>query len=125
VTLIFLSTGKILIGDGSGVQTLTAPTTGDYAGILMWRPKQASCTNGFEMNGGATFKYDGILYFPGCRINMNNNAKLNTNAAFTLIIADTITMTGSAAINVHTNNAYGAALIAAPAVGGGEFGLIE
>lgn len=107
VTIIFTSAGKFSVGDGSGVQHLTAPNSGPYAGVLMWRPAQASCSNKIIFNGGATFQYDGIMYFPGCEFNMSNNAKLRTDAKFTYIIADRFHLTGSASIDVKVSNPYG------------------
>jgi hypothetical protein len=75
--------------------TLTAPTTGSYAGILLYQDPTvvSSAVNTFA--GGASLNLTGTLYFPTTGISISNGV----NAAYTIIVADNITFTGGVTLN--------------------------
>lgn len=97
VTLVFTSInggnyGSATINGGASVN-LTAPTTGPYAGIVMFGDRSMPTGTGFTFNGGSTQVFKGALYLPKA------NAKFaggdNTGNGCTQLVADTVTFTGN------------------------------
>ncbi len=82
--------------------TLTAPTTGTYAGVLIMEDRRITttscggsiCTDNF--GGGSASAYTGIIYGPKSLMNFYGNAALT---AYTIIVAYDISMVGSTSIN--------------------------
>jgi hypothetical protein len=73
VTFLFLqNAGPITVNGGTSI-TLTAPTTGRYAGILMQRHSLApDVAISFSGNSGTTL--DGAIYMPGHNVTMTGNS---------------------------------------------------
>ena len=76
---------------GSSPVTLTAPTTGTYAGILFYQ--DPSNTTAADLStGSGNNNLQGALYFPKAALKMTGSSSINEN---TLIIVSTFTLTGS------------------------------
>jgi Flp pilus assembly protein TadG len=84
----------IQIGANS-TASLAAPTTGTYAGILFFEDRAAPPTND-NYGGGAAAMYQGVIYARNAAVTMYGNASI---AAYTLLIADTISMQGTSGFN--------------------------
>ena len=121
VTIVMLSSGRMDVNNNAGLRRLSAPTTGPHAGMLFWRPAQSSCPYGMTLSGAASFAYDGVIYLPGCKLDMSNNSRLLTNSAFTMVVTDQIEVRGSARIDIHVDNPFG---WGSTALGGGGAELI-
>lgn len=75
--------------------TLTAPTTGAYAGLLFWQTcasGAASGSNGnglIDFNGGSTLTASGTVYAPCGTVQVDNNAQVTTasSSSFAVISA--------------------------------------
>lgn len=97
----------------SNTYTLTAPTSGPTAGILVWQ----GCSSGGTapantMNGGSTLQISGAFYAPCGALDLNNNAQLTTvSGKSTSVIANTIYATGSAGISVSGSSSGGSATL--------------
>ena len=90
---IFMHNGGISV-NGSASLSLSAPTTGDYAGMLFWSSR--SNTSSHTFNGNGATDLNGFLYFPkGAVAYSGNNA---TTSTCMRIVADTITLTGSSTL---------------------------
>lgn len=95
----------------SNTYTLTAPTSGPTAGILVWQ----GCSSGGTapantMNGGSTLQISGAFYAPCGALDLNNNAQIITvSGKSTSVIANTIYATGSAGISVAGSSSGGSA----------------
>jgi hypothetical protein len=82
--------------------TLTAPTTGTYAGVLLLVDRRITttscggtiCTDNF--GGGASGAYTGIIYGPKSLMNFYGNAALTS---YTIIVAYRLAMNGTTNIN--------------------------
>lgn len=76
--------------------TFSAPTSGTLSGILFFQdrsvPKGSAAST---FGGGANMTLTGALYFPTTQLNYSNGA----NAAYTILVADTLTFTGGATMN--------------------------
>ncbi len=86
VTFDMVSGGVTL--NGNGTTTLSAPTTGNYNGVLFFQPK--TNTTGPTLNSGHSGSLIGALYFPGATITGNSSGD-----AWTLIIGSSITLNGA------------------------------
>jgi hypothetical protein len=112
VTFVLTSSGSINnIGtvqlNGGATVTLNAPAEGAtsagpggiYEGLLFYQdpraPKDTSKTG--QLNGGATSSLVGATYFPSNNVTWNGN--LTGVSECTLIIADTVTLTGSSVLS--------------------------
>ena len=87
----FYNNGTTAISD-TGAQTisLTAPTSGTYAGILFFQ--DAADTQAATFAGTGTTSLTGALYLPGAAVSL----AANSGAAYTIVVANGITFTGSA-----------------------------
>lgn len=69
---------------------LTAPTAGNYSGILFFQPavnNSGATINGSTGNGGS--RMQGALYFPNATLTM---AGAGNNAAYMLLVAGTLNL---------------------------------
>jgi len=76
-------------------ETLTAPTTGTYAGILLFQDPTVVSKAANSFAGGTSANLTGTLYFPTTPLSFSNGA----SAAYTIIVADSVTFTGGATLN--------------------------
>jgi hypothetical protein len=86
----FNSGGPIVInGDvNNDVVTLSAPTTGTYAGILFFQ--DSNDTSSATIAGAGGSKIEGALYFPQAQLTTNGGG----SAAYTIVVAKTIVFKG-------------------------------
>lgn len=89
--------------------TMTAPTSGATAGILVWQecgPGHASPDN--TMAGGSSLVVSGAFYAPCGKLSMSDNAQLKTEDGGAMsVVADTIDAAGSAGIAAAGSAASG------------------
>jgi hypothetical protein len=76
-------------------ETLTAPTTGTYAGILIFQDPTVVGGAASSFAGGTNANLTGALYFPTTALSFSNGA----SAAYTIIVADSVSFTGGVTIN--------------------------
>jgi Flp pilus assembly protein TadG len=76
--------------NGGLTSNFTAPTTGAYAGILLYQ--DPGDTNGITLNGNSTAVLTGALYCPTASITMNGN---NSTSPYTIVVAYSVTMNGN------------------------------
>ena len=81
--------------DNGTTVTLTAPTTGTYAGILLYQDPTVVSASRNSFAGGASLNLTGTLYFPTTGLTFSNGA----NAAYTIIVADNVNFTGGVTLN--------------------------
>lgn len=90
--------------NGNNTSTLSAPTTGTYAGMLFWQ--DSACTATFSIGGNGAINATGTIYAPGATVAGNgNNAVVNVsqivakrvdtqNADFAITYSNTLTYQG-------------------------------
>lgn len=59
--------------NGNATLNLTAPSSGDYNGVLVYQHRNAALTSQ-HINGGADMRIDGAFYMPGTELTFNGNA---------------------------------------------------
>src|SRR3546814_7963663 len=68
--------GDIKINGGAEIN-LTAPTSGDYKGVVLYRDRRADVID-VKFNGGAGFDFTGAIYMPTTNLEMLGNFEFNS-----------------------------------------------
>lgn len=88
----YLTNGATVSMNGSATVTLSAPSTGAYAGLVFYGDRtQATAVN--KINGNATSNITGAIYFPSQEVDFLGN--FSGAGGCTQVVADTIYYTGS------------------------------
>jgi Flp pilus assembly protein TadG len=85
----YLTNGASLVIDNGANVNLVAPTSGTYAGTLIFQ--DPSDTNAMTIAGGSTVNVSGIIYAPTSNVALNNGSNTTINADF---VAYTLTLSG-------------------------------
>ncbi len=94
----YLPVGASLdIANGAN-ETLTAPTSGTYNGILFYQDRQNS--TGETLQGGASSVFQGILYFPAANFTFTGGTSTNTYAS---IISRSLTFSGGTKVKNYAD----------------------
>jgi hypothetical protein len=88
---IFLQSGGIT-WNGSAEIKLTPPTTGPYAGLLLYAPP--SNTSDMRINGNSNSLLQGLVFMPGAPIDFNGTGQLQKS--YVQIVGYTVNMCGTA-----------------------------
>ena len=90
------SYGSIDINANSTV-SLTAPTTGTYAGVLLMEDRSIPAGTYTDSFGGGSYQsYTGIIYAPKSNMNYSGNA---ASSAYTILVSWRLQMVGTSTIN--------------------------
>jgi Putative Flp pilus-assembly TadE/G-like len=99
----FYFTGAATINmTGTPTINLTAPSTGTYAGILMYQDPADTNTTGPSLGGNSGSQYTGILYFPKDQLTFYGN---NNSLSVGVVVADSLALSGHP--NVTFNGSAG------------------
>ena len=98
-----------LTGNGSGIAMtgtttvhLSAPTSGTYAGILIYGDR--SQTNGSAaFNGNNNNYYEGTVYLPTMSVALTGNGTGTSSTPWSAFIADTVTISGNGNFTINSN----------------------
>ena len=94
------SIGSVTVNAGARLN-LTAPTTGTYAGILMYQDRRAptstSSSNQNHINGNSQSSFQGAFYFPNQQTTFNGTAGMST--ACMQLVARRVVFVGTASIS--------------------------
>jgi hypothetical protein len=85
---------------GNDVNSLNAPTSGPYNGILMWQDK--SDTSADTLKGGSSLILNGAIYLPKAALSYNGG----TNTTNTTIVCDTLSLVGNSIINAAATTSF-------------------
>jgi len=111
--------GGFRVSNGVSGLSLTAPTTGDLTGVLIYEdrnftPTGANATTSFQ--GGATSAMNGIIYLPDSTASFGNGT--STTAQTSLVAKDAIFNGGSYVFNPSTSSSLtGSTTVTANLVG--------
>lgn len=84
--------------NGGATINLTAPTSGTYAGVLIYQDRRAAVMGDrVHLNGNSSSRLQGAVYVPRNEILMNGTTNMNTNCL--QLIGYRLTFTGNSRIN--------------------------
>ena len=89
----YFSSGSLTM-NGSSSADLVAPTTGTYAGILIYQ--NPSDTSGIILNGQSNSIWQGSVYAPGASLTINGGGNA---AAYTIVDTASMTINGGVDFN--------------------------
>jgi Flp pilus assembly protein TadG len=81
--------------NGGAVATLTAPTSGTYAGLLFYQDPRTPAGSS-TINGNSASSFQGGLYFPSRQLLFNGNTGMHTECL--QLVARTLVFSGNSAI---------------------------
>jgi len=87
--------------NGQGALTLTAPTSGDYAGILFHGDPASDPNTEHMVTGNGSAILDGIMYFPNAIAKINGNGNTTSNSEISAIMARQLRFGGNGTLNFH------------------------
>jgi hypothetical protein len=102
--------GFWLTGSGSGVSfagttnfSITAPTSGAMEGIAIYQDQsEATGTVSEQLSGYSTLTFTGLLYFGNQNVYVSGSSE-NQSAAYTSMVAYTLTYTGYSTLYLNSN----------------------
>jgi hypothetical protein len=101
VTFYISGSGSVTINGGADVQ-FSAPSSGTYAGILFYQDR--SDTSSAKVNGNSNSFFQGAMYFPSAALDFSGTGStLNSGAAYTLIVSDSLTVGGNATVDLKSD----------------------
>ena len=102
VTLVFTGSGNnwgsANIGSNANV-SLTAPTSGTTAGIVIYADRNMPVGTAFSLTGGGTQNFGGAIYVPKAALSFSGGN--GTSTSCTKIVADTISFSGNSNVQVN------------------------
>lgn len=106
VTLVFTSdnSGHFATAtiNGGAKLSLTAPTSGNMAGIVIFGDRNMPVGTAFTLTGGSTQYFGGAIYLPKAALSFKGGS--GSTKSCTQIVADTITFTGDANLSLNCSN---------------------
>jgi hypothetical protein len=97
VTFYFTGSATINMTGTPSIQ-LTPPSSGQYAGILMYQDPADTNTTGPSFGGNTGSNFGGVLYFPKDKVTFYGN---NTSYAAGIVIADGLALSGNPTVNLQ------------------------
>ena len=83
--------------NGNATIKLTAPTNGPWAGILFYQDRKAPISTSNSVmnliNGDASSRFKGVMYFPSRPVQLSGNAKIDDSCL--QVVSQTVTFTGN------------------------------
>ena len=107
--------------NGSATLDLSAPDSGDYSGVLVYRDRDAPDANN-SILGGADAEFTGALYMPSSTLNFTGNSA-TAGTQCLQVIADKVDITGTTGMTSTGCEDAGASL--ATLSGGSNINLVE
>mgnify|MGYP003392990739 CR=1 FL=1 len=97
VTFIFTSSSNSGYPDvtvnGGATVSLSAPTTGEYSGVVFYQDRNAPTGISSKFNGGSTMNINGTIYMPKGDLTFNGGSAIS--AACTQIVSNTVSFLGN------------------------------
>ena len=91
------SIGKVTFNGGATID-LTAPTTGTYEGLVIYKDRRApNCNNCNKINGNSSSFIQGGIYMPSQEVQFSGNSGMNTNCV--QVVGRQVTFTGNTNIS--------------------------
>jgi hypothetical protein len=96
ITFVLLRKSAGFTINGGAAIDLSAPMTGDHAGMLIFQDRASNVGAGNTLNGNATTLLNGTIYTPTQTVTINGSGTFGQKNVFMPVIADQIKLTGNA-----------------------------
>ncbi len=96
VTFVLMGKGAGFTINGGANIDLSAPMTGDHAGILIFQDRNSNVGAGNTLNGDSNTLLNGSIYTPTQTVTINGSGSFGQKNVFMPIIADQVKLTGNA-----------------------------
>jgi Flp pilus assembly protein TadG len=103
--VFYLAAGVSLQFNGTAMLDLSAPSSGPYAGLLIFGSRDSTGIS-HAINGNVGSTLDGAIYAPTSRLTISGNAQTSANGC-TQFVTGTVTFTGSGSINISCEDPAG------------------
>ncbi|MFL5195318.1 MAG: TadE/TadG family type IV pilus assembly protein [Microvirga sp.] len=90
--------------NGGGTLNLSAPASGEYAGVLIYQDGAANVGGTNKLNGDNNTILKGAIYTPTQKLVVTGNAGFGDQNSFMPMIADTVSFSGSSVIQSDVKN---------------------
>ncbi len=101
--LIYLANGAFLNLNSNTTVDLTAPSSGDYTGVVIYAEPGWDLTHVVDSNNSSNF--GGLIYLPGDKFVANSNTQVANGQSFTYLIAKTFYIDSNAHLYVDPESA--------------------
>jgi Flp pilus assembly protein TadG len=101
VTLFFEGAAAKLDASSNSTLTLSAPSTGPTAGVVMFQGRTGAAADNFVVSADVTASLEGVVYLPRATIELNSD--VTTRAAWTMLIIRKMILNSSARMTVNSN----------------------
>ena len=102
---IFVDAGSSLSLSGNATVKLSAPTSGSYAGILVFQSRSTPSSTTMSLNGDGNMQLNGTLYAPTIMLSLGGNSTLATKTGS--VVADQLSVKGSGGLIMNAFNTIG------------------
>jgi Flp pilus assembly protein TadG len=104
VTLLFEGTSELNLS-GGGSYHLSAPTTGELKGFVIFQRPTANPGKPAVMSGSGQMYFEGVIYMPTWTANVSGTGSVGTPSPFSAYIAKNFTYSGGSTVQIHYNPA--------------------
>jgi hypothetical protein len=94
--MFYFTNGATFNCSGNDTINFTPPSSGPYAGILMYQ--DPADTNGPTLGGNTGSSFGGALYFPKSKVTFKGNA---SNVTAGIVVADAFALSGNPTVNLQ------------------------
>jgi putative Flp pilus-assembly TadE/G-like protein len=84
---------------------MTAPTSGNFSGILFYQDRRATSGTVNSVNGNSSSTFSGAMYFPNQQLDINGTSNLNFTCA--QFVARDVSFSGNGSVNNTCTAGYG------------------
>lgn len=84
---------------------MTAPTSGNFSGILFYQDRRATAGTVNSVNGNSSTTFSGAMYFPNQQLDINGTSNLNFTCA--QFVARDVSFSGNGSVNNTCTAGYG------------------
>ncbi|MDH3743206.1 MAG: hypothetical protein OER56_16570, partial [Hyphomicrobiales bacterium] len=103
VTIYFTGNNTELDIEGQANLDITAPATGDYAGLAFVQDPASNPGNTSTIEGGGGIRIVGAVYFPTWTLDFGGNSGMLVNSPTVSLIADKFNFRGSTAMTLKSD----------------------
>lgn len=100
VTFFLDKTSRLDLG-GNGSLSLSAPTSGTYAGIAIFQSDQAALSVTHTLRGTSDLSVDGTIYLPTSTLSMAGSGSVSNPAKLGRVIVGRMSLQGSPAFSIN------------------------